>query len=118
MQAATTTKAPADIATQAELASFDFTALITPKQADELESIAQERWGVDRRVALAILTRSKAELVAGITTDEAADAMLGTLDNLRDLGQQLKNQAEYVRHAEVRLLCALSAYGQASEGTA
>ena len=72
------------IATKTPTTPAIFKAALTDKGACAVEN-AVESWGVTRRIAYALLTRSSQQLVKGLREggDELAEGMMDTLNTLR-----------------------------------
>jgi hypothetical protein len=100
---------------------LDFPAAFDKPTAERLETIAQQsakKNGIDRRIALALLTRSSAELRQSTAENsEAAEALLSCAESLRGAIEWLEGQIKLLRTAEMRILAVLSdAYPEAVEG--
>jgi len=91
-----------------ELASHDFGAVLTIEQAQKYEDEQSDVWGVVRRLAMATLTRSKADLVAGFSPDLMPDELLNTIERVGALRDVLQAQEELLSIAQARLMCVAS----------
>jgi len=101
-----------------QMATKDFGAAITEEQADQFEANAvSPAWAFVRRVALGMLTKTKAELVAGIGPDSWQGLMEAgsEIDTLADF---LQTQADTVRTAHSRLMIALASAAKKAEAAA
>ena len=75
-------------------------------------SITAEHWQqrlLAVNVALAVMTKSKAELIAGLGLDDAHEAILEALNDIADVANQLRNLADALLSARARLEVALAA---------
>lgn len=96
----------------AELARMDFDAMLTDEEVSELESVSQS-WSRNRRAALAVLSQSKAQMMAQFwqseTPGEHADTLLDLVEHLTAYQSHLDGLREQAESARSRLLVALSA---------
>lgn len=96
------------MATAEDFAAVDFQAAITGEAVDRLESEAQD-WGITRRTALLLLTKSKAEMVESFGHDrERIDALLEACESLNSYRDWLKGCEEAMSVAHNRMISALS----------
>lgn len=94
----------------AQLAAAEFEAELTGEQVDNMEAnAASPEWATVRRIALALLSRSKAELLANMT-EENALAMLDSTRDLLSLADLLQVQADAVRRAHARVMIAVTGF--------
>lgn len=99
-------------------AGIDFGPEITQEQADQFEANAvSPEWAFVRMVALGLLTKTKAEVVAGIGPD-SWQAMLDASEEINNLADFLKCQSDTVRSAHSRLMIALAAAAKQAEDAA
>lgn len=95
----------------AEIADLEFEALLTKDDVKELEGVAQG-WGINRRLALGVLTQSKAEMLEKFESAPepgvVADAFMDLYEHIRDYKEHVSHLAQQVETAECRLLVVLA----------
>ena len=108
--------------THADLAALDFGAQLTHEQMREMEEAATApSRGLWRRAALAILCRSKQELLQASTKmDEETwdETMTETLNGLRQTIEHLQAVVEVLEVAELRTISVVATRALASEAAA
>ena len=107
---ATETVAQSPDVTREQIAAMDFEALLTADEIKELASTNQG-WEPTGRVALAVLGKSKAELLQPFNDDPeaAADAVIGLRDACADYRERLLIMAEQAGAAQARLEVVMAA---------
>lgn len=91
------------------LGQVDFDAELTNQQISESEAKYEQQWGVQRRIALCMLARSKQELMAGFAKDGDTDLIFQAVDGLSAWRDHLKACIEISEKATARLLGVASA---------
>ena len=90
-----------------EAALPDFDALLTKEQMATLED-KLKGFGVNRRIVLAVLTRSRAQLIEGGGTPESsAKGLLTTIKSVESFQNHLKDLEEMAATAWARLFASL-----------
>ena len=102
-----TEPAPDNKATMTDYASADFDALLSGDDVKKIEAIAQN-WGIARRIGISLLSRSKAQLVDGIDSEEKANVMLEMSNDIHAYTDHLKSQIEMMEAASIRIMSALA----------
>lgn len=88
----------------AQIAITDFDPALTPKQVEDYEADQSHVWGIKRRIALACLTKSKAELVSNVTQlDNGTDVLFELIDHAKAWMDHLQAMAELAGMAHARL---------------
>lgn len=87
---------------------MDFGPALTEDEVTAIEAAA-ESFGVNRRIAIITLARSKAQLVAGFVADP--DVGEGLLDSVIELQRHAKKLTEIAETALARLTIAALAVG-------
>lgn len=108
------------VAKALEVGHLDFDAALTIDQVGEMErAYRADRNGITRRVALAILTRSRGQLVAGLIGDDGAcEAFTNELESLHGYIEQLDAIRETMDTARARLIVALQSVADGTTATA
>ncbi len=85
----------------------DFTPLLTKEQMATVEKTAHD-FGINRRVALATLTRSRAQLMAGggASPENVGKTLLAMIDSVENFRDHLKDLQEVAETAWARLMVA------------
>lgn len=86
------------------LAEFDFDAMLTDEQMMEIEAQQELTWGMKRRMTLAVLSRSKAQLLEGFGGVDDAEILLEMIDHAADYRDYLKACVEDANAAFLRLV--------------
>ncbi|CAM5185460.1 hypothetical protein CDEN61S_04146 [Castellaniella denitrificans] len=89
-------------------ADMDFGAALTEEEVTAIEAAA-ESFGVNRRIAITVLARSKAQLMAGFVADP--DAGEDLIDSVIELQRHAKNLADISETALARLTIVALAVG-------
>jgi hypothetical protein len=92
-----------------ELGQIDFDAVLTNEEFQEYEATQNETWGVNRRIAMITLARSKAQLVGGFGKAGNTDALLEMIERVQDWSDHLKASIEMAEMASARLMAVASA---------
>ena len=93
-----------------QLAACDFDAAITEEEMCQIERVAQDnRHAISRRIATAVLTRSKLFLTNNITTQETAEAVDASIGAMMGTIEHLKGVVEMMETACARQACVLAA---------
>lgn len=97
------------VAKAMDVGHFDFDAALTKDQVGEMERVYRsDQHGVTRRLALALLTRSKRQIVSSLTgNDDACEASLNELENLHSYIEHLDAIRETMATARARLIVVL-----------
>lgn len=98
-------EAPNDLA---EPGKVTFDSVLTDQQVEEFEA-AQTKRGVQRRVTLITLTRTKKQLVDGFCSDADHDVLLETIGHVSDYEKHCKALAELAATAVARLMAVAAA---------
>lgn len=89
----------------AALGQHDFEAGLTDLEVEEFEAAERETFGVTRRAAVAVLARSKQQLVIGFGDgDKGADALLAAIERVREWRSRLVASIAVADTATARLL--------------
>lgn len=94
--------------TLAEMAEFDFEPATTLDEMGEIEAAAQA-FATNRRVVLAILDRSKAQLVNGYKANP--DALPTTMEMVDEFLKHAKDLVEMAETAQARLMVVAATVG-------
>lgn len=91
-----------------EAALPDFDALLTKEQMALLEARGRG-FGVNRRIVLAVLTRSRAQLIEGDgdTPESVAEVLMKMADTVQDFQDHLKDLEEMAATAWARLIASV-----------
>lgn len=84
----------------------DFQAAITDEEEDKIEAAAKG-FGVNRRIALASLRRSREQLMTGdgkMANDKIGEALMLILDQLDDYDKHLDAMKDMVKSASARVI--------------
>lgn len=90
-----------------QMARPNFKAAITKRQMYAGEKAAQ-KWGVTRRIAYGVLTRSAAQLLAGMD-DKVGELWLDEIENISKYLEWRKHETELLKTAQARLFAVLQA---------
>lgn len=90
------------------LGRVTFDAVLTDEQVEEFEA-AQTEWGQNRRCTLAILARTRQQLVDGFGTGDGPDGLLEMIGHIRDYEMHCKALAEMADAAVARLIAVAAA---------
>lgn len=82
---------------------IDFDALLTDAQRAKIEANSQE-WGQQRRMALSVLSRSRAQLQEKFEQGTGPDALMDMAENLAAYLDHLKSSIEMAECALARAL--------------
>lgn len=82
----------------------DFGPVFTAEQIDTIDADCNEKWGQKRRMTLAVMSRSKAQLVEGFGVDKGPDVLLDLLEDVMDFRNHMKDCLEMADSACARLL--------------
>ena len=95
----------------AEIADLDFEALLTKDEMKEIEGVAQG-WGINRRLALGVLTQSKADMLEKFKEaddpGDVANSFMDLYEHIRDYKEHVTHLAQQIEAAECRLLVVLA----------
>ena len=97
--------------TASELASFgqrEFEALLTEAEVMDYEATQNTLWGPRRRMALATLMRSKAQLSEGHSEPDHPDLLLTMADEITEWRDHLATHIQLAETAVARLLSVVS----------
>ena len=88
-----------------------FKAALTIEQMRKGETNAQS-WGVTRRLALSVLTRSSKQLIDGLQSEGEglAEAMMDQLEDLIKFMDWRKKETDMLEAAQARLIFVLTKY--------
>lgn len=91
-----------------EAALPDFDALLTKEQMTTLEN-KLKGFGVNRRIVLAVLTRSRAQLIegGGGTPESVAEVLMKMASSVQDFQDHLKDLEEMAATAWARLIASV-----------
>lgn len=89
-----------------ELAQIEFSAEIADKQVVEMDKQAEE-WGVERRIMLITLSRSRDQLLQGFRNDP--DSIMDIHDRLHSYEKHLSAALDMVKAAQLRALAVAAA---------
>lgn len=97
------------VAKAAKVGRLEFDAALTDDQRREMEkAFHADAYGVTRRLALVLLTRSKEQILGGLrASDEACEAFTNELERLDDYIVHLGAIRETMMAAQARLVVAL-----------
>ena len=84
-----------------ELAQMNFDAALTQERVSEMEKVAQE-WGVERRMMLITLARSRDQLLESFRNDP--DSIMDIHDRLHSYEKHLSAALDMVKAAQRRAL--------------
>lgn len=106
-----------ETATPEFMAAQDFSQLLTDDEMQKLEDVAQS-YGISRRMASALLSRSKAFLMDNSKDDPSGsvELYLDMAERMQDYKEHLKNQLEQAEVAEARALVMAASLGQLADG--
>ncbi len=98
------TESVSEEVTREQIAAMDFPALLTKDEIEELDA-TNRSWGPTSRVLLAVLTRSRAQLLKPFDEDpdSAADTFIAIRDQCVDYRRQLQIMMEQADVAQARL---------------
>jgi hypothetical protein len=97
--------------THSELAAFgkrEFEALLTEAEVMEYEATQDEIWGTRRRMALAALMRSKAQLSEGQSESDHGELHLAMAEEITEWKDHLATNIKLAETAVARLLSVVS----------
>lgn len=100
---------PADDEDLCSMAQHDFEAALTQDQINAIEADYNETWGVNRRITLLALSRSKADLVLNFGKQEdGPDVVMEMIDHIYEFRDHLRACLEMTESASARLLITCS----------
>lgn len=108
------------VAKAPKVGHLDFDAALTKDQVGEMErGYKADHNGITRRIALALLTRSKGQLVESLRGDDSTiDTFVNELENLHGYIAQLDAIRETMDAARARITIALQAVAGEGKATA
>lgn len=89
----------------AHAAGLDFDAALTREQVEQIEREWPQSHAQQRRVALALMTKAKADLI-GDPTPDTLDALLAMTEHIQEWREQLARMVELADSAHARATAA------------
>lgn len=96
------TTSPTAQPTQPDNSDFSFEAIFTGEQVREMEENHNETWGVNRRLTMITLSRSKDQLKEGFLT-AGEEVLVSAFDRIEDYKKYLNSSIELADAAMARL---------------